>query len=221
MFTSLTLKIEQGLTLILGPSGTGKSTLLRLLVRLVEPDSGSITFKGKPLHGYSPLSLRREVALVFQLPRLFEGSVAFNLGYGPALQGKSLSRSEGEALLEQVKLPISLWEADAVELSIGQQQRVSLARALANRPGVLLLDEPTAALDPGSLQTLEQLIGELSENLSVVMVTHSPDQARRLGGRAVLLAQGSAVECGPDLLYHPKTELARAFLAGETLEETS
>lgn len=206
--------------MILGPSGTGKSTLLRLLVRLVDPDAGSIFFKGEPLHHYSPLSLRREVALVFQLPRLFEGSVAYNLGYGPALHGKSLSRTEGEALLSQVKLPLELWKADAAELSIGQQQRISLARALANKPGVLLLDEPTAALDPGSLQTLEHLISEFSKTLSVVMVTHSPDQARRLGGRAVLLAQGGAVECGPDLLHHPKTELAQAFFAGETLKET-
>ena len=176
--------IPEGSTAIVGPSGAGKSTLLRLLNRLADPDRGEVSYRGKPLAGYEPLALRREVALVPQLPALLEGTVESNLAYAAGLAGEPLAVAE---TLARAGLDPDFAGRDVAKLSVGEQQRAMLARALALRPAVLLLDEPTSALDHAARDTIEAALGELRReaDLSIVLVSHDPEQARRLGDRVL------------------------------------
>jgi putative ABC transport system ATP-binding protein len=176
--------IPQGSTAIVGPSGAGKSTLLRLLNRLADPDRGEISYRGRPLGSCEPLALRREVSLVPQLPALLEGTVESNLRYAAELAGEPL---DCEGTLGRAGLDPSFAERDVTKLSVGEQQRAMLARALAQRPSVLLLDEPTSALDHAARDRIEAALAELRRELeiSVVLVTHDPEQARRLGDRVL------------------------------------
>ena len=187
--------IPDGSTAIVGPSGAGKSTLLRLLNRLADPDRGEISYRGKPLAGYEPLALRREVALVPQLPALLEGTVESNLRYAAGLAGEPLVVDE---TLARAGLDPSFAGRDVARLSVGEQQRAMLARALAQRPAVLLLDEPTSALDHAARDTIEAAVGELrrSSELSIVLVSHDPEQARRLGDWVLRLEAGRVAGCG-------------------------
>jgi putative ABC transport system ATP-binding protein len=173
-------RIPEGATAIVGPSGAGKSTLLRLLNRLADPDRGEISYRGRPLDSYEPLALRRQVALVPQLPALLEGTVESNLRYAAELAGEPL---EVDATLRRAGLDPSFAERDVARLSVGEQQRAMLARALAQRPSVLLLDEPTSALDHAARDAIEATLASLrtESNLSLVLVSHDPEQARRLG----------------------------------------
>ncbi len=177
-------EIPEGATAIVGPSGAGKSTLLRLLNRLADPDRGEISYRGRPLDTYEPLALRREVSLVPQLPALLEGTVESNLRYAAELAGQPL---DVEATLARAGLDRSFAERDVGKLSVGEQQRAMLARALAQRPAVLLLDEPTSALDHAARDAIEATLAELrrESDLSIVLVSHDPEQARRLGDRVV------------------------------------
>src|SRR6187402_343533 len=149
---ALSAELPAGATAIVGPSGAGKSTLLRLLNRLADPDRGSIRFRGEPLGEREPRRLRREVALVPQLPALLEGTVRDNLAYAARLAGKPLDceRSLGLAGLDP-----EFAERPVERLSVGEQQRAMLGRALAQEPSVLLLDEPTSALDHESRDAVE------------------------------------------------------------------
>ncbi|HYG95782.1 MAG TPA: ATP-binding cassette domain-containing protein [Solirubrobacterales bacterium] len=176
--------IPEGSTAIVGPSGAGKSTLLRLLNRLADPDRGEISYRGRPLRAYEPLALRRQVALVPQLPALLEGTVESNLRYAAELAGKPLDLGE---TLRRAGLDPSFAERDVAKLSVGEQQRAMLARALAQRPAVLLLDEPTSALDHAARDRIETALAELRRELeiSVVLVSHDPEQARRLGDQVL------------------------------------
>lgn len=176
--------IPEGATAVVGPSGAGKSTLLRLLNRLADPDSGEISYRGRPLDTYEPLALRREVSLVPQLPALLEGTVESNLRYAAELAGEPLDVA---ATLARAGLDASFAERDVSRLSVGEQQRAMLARALAQRPRVLLLDEPTSALDPAARDAVEATLARLrsESDLSLVLVSHDPEQARRLGERVV------------------------------------
>jgi putative ABC transport system ATP-binding protein len=187
--------IPAGSTAIVGPSGAGKSTLLRLLNRLADPDRGEISYRGKPLAGYEPLALRREVALVPQLPALLEGTVESNLAYAAGLAGEPLAVAE---TLARAGLDPDFAGRDVARLSVGEQQRAMLARALAQRPAVLLLDEPTSALDHAARDTIEAALGELrrSSELSIVLVSHDPEQARRLGDWVLRLEAGRVAGCG-------------------------
>jgi putative ABC transport system ATP-binding protein len=187
--------IPAGSTAIVGPSGAGKSTLLRLLNRLADPDRGEISYRGKPLAGYEPLALRREVALVPQLPALLEGTVESNLAYAAGLAGEPLAVAE---TLARAGLDPDFAGRDVARLSVGEQQRAMLARALAQRPAVLLLDEPTSALDHAARDTFEAALGELrrSSELSIVLVSHDPEQARRLGDWVLRLEAGRVAGCG-------------------------
>ena len=142
---------------IVGASGSGKSSLLRLLNRLDEPTSGTVYLDGQDYRQLPPRELRRRVGMVTQRPYLFPGDVASNLRFGPAQRGESLPDDEIAQLLERVGLP-GFAAREVSVLSGGEQQRVSLARALANRPEVLLLDEPTSALDEESKLGIEELI---------------------------------------------------------------
>ena len=187
--------IPAGSTAIVGPSGAGKSTLLRLLNRLADPDRGEISYRGKPLAGYEPLALRREVALVPQLPALLEGTVESNLAYAAGLAGEPLAVDE---TLARAGLDPGFAGREVAKLSVGEQQRAMLARALAQRPAVLLLDEPTSALDHAARDTIEAALGELrrSSELSIVLVSHDPEQARRLGDWVLRLEAGRVAGCG-------------------------
>jgi putative ABC transport system ATP-binding protein len=141
----ISLQIEPGATALLGPSGSGKSTILRLLNRLADPDEGIVRIHGEDVRSEDVLELRRRAVLVPQLPAPLPGSVADNVKYGPSLLGRDV---DVQPLLERAGLDGSYAERGASELSVGEQQRVMLARALALEPEVLLLDEPTASLDP-------------------------------------------------------------------------
>jgi putative ABC transport system ATP-binding protein len=187
--------IPVGATAIVGPSGSGKSTLLRLLNRLADPDGGEISYRGKPLSGYDPLALRREVALVPQLPALLEGTVESNLRYAAGLARKEL---DAPRCLRLAGLGTEFADRDVARLSVGEQQRAMLARALAQEPDVLLLDEPTSALDHGARDAIEAALAELRQELeiSVVLVSHDPEQARRLSDWVVRLEAGRVVGCG-------------------------
>ena len=192
---SVSAGIEVGATAIVGPSGSGKSTLLRLLNRLADPDTGSISYRGRPLEEYDPLELRREVSLVPQLPSLLEGTVGSNLLYAASLSGKKL---DAERCLGLAGLDAGFSERDVSKLSVGEQQRAMLARALAQEPRVLLLDEPTSALDHAARDAIEATLAQLRQELeiSLVVVSHDPEQARRLAERAVRLEAGRVVACG-------------------------
>jgi putative ABC transport system ATP-binding protein len=186
------LDLEPGATAVVGPSGAGKSTLLRLLNRLADPQAGEVRLRGRPLRELEVLALRREVALVPQLPALLEGTVADNVSFGARLAGREADVTRA---LELAGLDSSFAPRDGAGLSVGEQQRVMLARSLALEPGVLLLDEPTAALDEGTRAGVERTLSGLRErlDLSLVLVTHDPEQARRMGDRIVTVADGQVV----------------------------
>ncbi|MGH2981459.1 MAG: ABC transporter ATP-binding protein [Solirubrobacterales bacterium] len=189
-------EIPTGTTSVVGPSGAGKSTLLRLLNRLVDPDSGQVGYNGRPLAEYDPLELRRRVSLVPQLPALADGSVEDNLGYAARLAG---CEPDGGRCLRLAGLDESFADRDSKRLSVGEQQRAMLARALAQQPEVLLLDEPTAALDEATRDAVEQTLAHLRREIdvSIVLVSHDPAQARRLGDWVVRLEDGRLTESGP------------------------
>ena len=182
---------------IVGPSGSGKSSFLRLLNRLDEPTSGTVFLEGQDYRQLPPRELRRRVGMVTQRPFLFPGNVASNLRFGPLQRGETLPDSEVSELLERVGLP-GFAARDVVNLSGGEQQRVSLARALANRPEVLLLDEPTSALDEEAKSGIEELICNLvRRNLATcVLVTHDRDQARRMCDRVAIMETGRLIQTG-------------------------
>jgi putative ABC transport system ATP-binding protein len=192
-------RLPVGASSLLGPSGSGKSTLLRLLNRLADPDSGRVLYEGTDVRERDPLELRREVSLVPQLPALIDGTVHDNIAYGPRLAGHSF---DARSCLELAGLDPAFEDRDASKLSVGEQQRVMLARALALEPRVLLLDEPTSALDHAARDAVEGTLNLLRARtaISLVVVTHDIDQARRLADYVVriesgrVIAEGSATE---------------------------
>jgi ABC-type iron transport system FetAB ATPase subunit len=172
-------KLPPGAVCVAGPSGSGKSTLLRLLNRLVDPDRGSVLYRGQDVREREVLGLRREVSLVPQLPALLDGTVAGNLRYAAELGGKE---PDVDRLLDLAGLDSSFAERDAARLSVGEQQRVMLARALAVEPALLLLDEPTSALDEAARDSVERTLLDMRArlDLSWVLVTHDSEQAARM-----------------------------------------
>ena len=205
---------------IIGPSGSGKTSLLRLMNRLDEPTSGRIFFKGKPVEEYSPHLLRRLVAIAFQSPKLFGPRVLDDLMYPFVIDQNpppdAEIRAGGLDLLKRVGLPADFIERDVDRLSGGEVMRVAIARALMRRPEVLLLDEPTAGLDPEAAQGLLDMVLALNVDtgLTIVVVTHRFAYAKQIGRRTMLLECGNVVEIGdtPEFFRNPKTELARIFI---------
>jgi putative ABC transport system ATP-binding protein len=195
----LSADLPEGVSAIVGPSGSGKSTLLRLLDRLSDPDSGSVRFRGTDTRQLDPLGLRREVALVPQLPALLDGTVADNLRFAADLAGREPDTEALLGLLDLAGLERSFGDRDVGRLSVGEQQRAMIARALALEPGVLLLDEPTSALDARARDSIERTVADLGRQLgaSIVIVTHDPLQARRLAGWIVEIDGGRTVRQGP------------------------
>jgi ABC-type methionine transport system ATPase subunit len=192
----VTVRLPVGASSVFGPSGSGKSTLLRLLNRLADPDTGRVVYEGKDVRELDPLALRREVSLVPQLPALVEGTVHDNVAYGPRLAGHSF---DARSCLELAGLDPDFEDRDAAKLSVGEQQRVMLARALALEPRVLLLDEPTSALDQAARDAVEGTLRRLRERtaISIVLVTHDVEQARRLADHVVRLDAGRVSAQGP------------------------
>lgn len=186
VFEHLRATFSDGATGIVGPSGVGKSTLLRLLNRLAEPTAGMVRYRGRDLRRLDVLALRREVGLVPQLPALLEGTAADNVAYGPRLAKRTVD-IDGSLRLAGLDPAFRTRRAD--ELSVGEQQRVMLARALALGPSVLLLDEPTSALDESSKTAIEATLRDLRDRLglSFVLVTHDLHQAARLTDRVLVL----------------------------------
>ena len=169
----------EGLTVIIGRSGVGKTTLLRLLNRLDDPDGGEVLFDGRDVRDYDVLELRRRVQLVSQVPVTFPGTVAENLAVADGT-------ADAEGLLDRVGLSPALASRLADRLSVGEAQRMSLARALARRPQALLLDEPTSALDSISKTAIEELIrGLAKDGLTIVMISHDPSAATELGDHVI------------------------------------
>jgi tungstate transport system ATP-binding protein len=202
---------------LVGPSGAGKSTLLRLLNFLERPTSGSLVFDGRPVNGTVPLAVRREVTTVFQRPLLQRFPVRANVAYGLRLRGLPADGRVDE-MLARVGLA-SLARRSARTLSGGEMQRVALARALVIRPRVLLLDEPTANLDPYHVDLIEGLVREVHarEGTTVVLVTHNIFQARRLADRTGLLLGGRLVELAETAAFFgsPADPRTAAFVRGE------
>jgi len=192
----VSVRLPVGASSVVGPSGSGKSTLLRLLNRLADPDSGRVVYEGTDVRDRDPLELRREVSLVPQLPALIEGSVHDNVAYGPRLAGHSF---DARRCLELAGLDPAFEDRDSSKLSVGEQQRVMLARALALQPRVLLLDEPTSALDQSARDAVEATLGGLRARtaISVVVVTHDMAQARRLADYVVRIEEGLVTAHGP------------------------
>ena len=205
---------------IIGPSGAGKTTILRLLNGLESPRAGRVLLDGEDIADLDPLELRRRVGMVFQSPALFDGSVGENVGFGLEVRGTPAAAREervGECL-DLVGLPRSCRPRDARDLSRGEQQGVAIARALAPGPEVLLMDEPTSALDPTAAARIVRLVRELNRRLevTVVFVTHLMEQARETCDRALVVVEGARVEEGEiaQLLESPSSELTRRFVAG-------
>jgi putative ABC transport system ATP-binding protein len=188
------------ITVLCGPSGGGKSSLLRLLNRLEDPDRGDILLDGRPISEYAVTKLRHRVALVFQTPVMFSGTVSDNLAVAAELAGVPDSHFDHQAsqVMLLAELEPSLLERPGDELSVGQKQRVNLARALMTSPEVLLLDEPTSALDPETSRALMKTIGSLSEvrQLTIIMATHRVSEAREYARHAVVLRDGHVVDSG-------------------------
>ena len=194
----VSFSVEQGDVLaVIGPSGSGKSSLLRLLNRLDEPTAGTVFLDEKDYREITPRELRRRVGMLLQQPFLFPGRVAENLVYGPKAHGGDLTPERTEELLASVGLA-GYGGRDVARLSGGEAQRVSLARTLANEPEVVLLDEPTSALDEAARLGVEELIcGIINQRgLTCVIVTHDHTQAVRMAKRAVLLEAGRVVAEG-------------------------
>jgi phosphate transport system ATP-binding protein len=226
----VTLPVRQGEVLaLIGPSGCGKTTLLRSLNRLVEitPTArrgGRITLDGEDIDQMEVTALRRRVSMVFQQPNPFPMSVFDNVAY--ALREQGSGRPGKEALMSHVGdalLRAGLWDEvgatldhPALRLSGGQQQRLCIARALAARPEVLLLDEPCSALDPRSTQVIEELILKLRDEVAVVIVTHNMQQALRIADHVGFMYLGELVEYGPagQVFGDPREARTREYVGG-------
>jgi tungstate transport system ATP-binding protein len=205
---------------LVGPSGAGKSTLLRLLNFLEPPTEGHIRFLDAEFSASRtiPLRLRRRVTTVFQRPILLNQTVRANVSYGLRLRGRRDSDRQVETALEQVGLE-GLAQQRARTLSGGEAQRVALARALVLQPEVLLLDEPTANLDPYNVSLIEEIVRRINHErgTTVVLVTHNVFQARRLGQRVALLLEGQIVEVAEveDFFESPGDPRTAAFVRGD------
>ena len=223
---------DREVTAIIGPSGCGKSTLLRCLNRMHEtvPNArvaGSVLLDGLDIYarGVNAIEVRRHVGMVFQRPTPFPTmSIRDNVAAGLQILGRGKpSRSETDHIVEDALRRTALWDEvnnrlreSAVSLSGGQQQRLCIARALATRPAVLLLDEPTASLDPISTQKVEELVYELRRDMTIVIVTHNMQQAARVSDRTAFMLAGELVEFAPTnaLFTTPADSRTEAYITG-------
>jgi tungstate transport system ATP-binding protein len=206
------LTVEKGeIMALIGPTGSGKTTLLRLIDLLEQPDEGSVVFDGvlvSALPEKERQKARRRMAMVFQKPVMFKASVRENVSYGLKIRGKSEEEKVRDAL-EAVGL-LGYETRDANTLSGGEMQRIALARALILEPELLLLDEPTANLDPKSAASIDQIIQDLSgQKTAVIMATHNMQQCKRLANRVTVLKGGRVAGRGrPEDIFSQKMPLS-------------
>ena len=193
ILNGVSLTVNEGeIASITGASGSGKTTLLRLLNRLDDPDSGRIFFHRKSIFEYDPLELRRRIGMVFQLPAIFDGTVLDNLTFAFRIRKENIDMEKVKSVLEEAGLPAEYLKKDASKLSVGEKQRLTIARAVLNNSELLLMDEPTSALDMENTLGIELLIKKLNrlERLTFIIVTHNLEQANRLGGKQLRIKDG-------------------------------
>ncbi len=209
---------------IVGPSGAGKTTLLRMINMLTPPDEGTILYNGQPAPDKGParLMLQRNMAMVFQKTLLFRDSVYNNVAYGLKARGYNLDETKNcvDSLLDQVGLK-ELANRRADTLSGGEAQRVAIARAVVFDPELLLLDEPTANLDPANIEVIEDMILKMNreQNITVIMVTHNIFQARRIANKVVFVNEGKIIETGDteQIFSKPHKLQTKAFIEGRMI----
>jgi len=222
----LTVPANQVVALI-GPSGCGKSTLLRCFNRMndligVARVEGRVDFHGQDLYGpdVDPVEVRRRIGMVFQKPNPFPKSIYDNVAFGPIVNG---FQGDMDRLVEESLRQAALWDEvsdrlndSAYALSGGQQQRLCIARTLAVRPEIVLMDEPASALDPIATQRIEELIYELKQQYTIVIVTHNMQQAARISDYTAFLYMGDLVEYGPTetIFTNPREERTEAYVTG-------
>jgi len=213
----------QGKTYVLiGPSGAGKSTLLKIIDFLEKPTQGQVFYNGLPVKNeVERLALQRKIGMVFQQPVLFSGTVLDNLFYGLKVRGEKLRPNKGKLLKVMEKVGLAKMEKQkATTLSGGEQQRLALARSMILEPELLLLDEPTANLDPANVKLIEDLLGEIKQRgTTIIMVTHNLFQAKRLADEVLFFYEGNLIESKrvEKLFTSPEHELTQAFLNGEMI----
>lgn len=220
---------ENKVTALIGPSGCGKSTFLRSLNRLNELIEGT-TIKGQIYLDQQPIyssevdvvALRKKVGMVFQKPSVFPMSIYDNVAYGPRIHGIK-NKSRLDEIVEKSLKAANLWKevsdrlkSPAARMSGGQQQRLVIARVLAVEPEVILMDEPASALDPISTTRLEELIGELKENYTIVIVTHNMQQAARVSDYTGFFLSGELIEFGKttELFVNPRDKRTEDYITG-------
>ncbi len=217
-------------TAFIGPSGCGKSTFLRCLNRMNDTIpaarvTGRIALDGEDIYDprVDPVQLRAKVGMVFQKPNPFPKSIYENVAYGPRIHGLARTRADMDAIVEKALRRAALWDetkdrlqAGGTGLSGGQQQRLCIARAIATEPEVLLMDEPASALDPIATAQIEELIDELRQNYSVVIVTHSMQQAARVSQRTAFFHLGHLVEYGEtgQIFTNPRDPRTESYISG-------
>ena len=217
------------ITALIGPSGCGKSTFLRTLNRMNDliqgvKITGAVTYHGEDIYaGQTDVTaLRKSIGMVFQKPNPFPMSIYDNVAYGPKLHD-NLSKADLNDLVERSLRGAALWDEvkdrlkkSALSLSGGQQQRLCIARALSVSPDVLLMDEPTSALDPASTMKIEELMGQLKQDYTVVIVTHNMQQAARISDRTAFFLTGDLVESGKtdDIFTMPKDKRTEDYITG-------
>lgn len=226
----ISLSLRRGsITALIGPSGCGKTTFLRTLNRMNDHIdgfriSGRVLLEGQNIYApeVDPVLLRRRVGMVFQRPNPFPLSILANVTWG--LKGQGLTRKEQRERAEQSLIQAGLWDEvkdrlgeSALRLSGGQQQRLCIARALAVQPDVLLMDEPTSALDPTAARRIEELMLELKQKYTVVLVSHNMHQAARVSDQVAFFYRGELVEYGPTESFfgNPQDERTRRYISGE------
>ncbi len=221
---------DRSVTAFIGPSGCGKSTFLRCLNRMNDTIEGarvdgSLKLDGEEINDprLDPVVLRARVGMVFQKPNPFPKSIFDNVAYGPRIHGLAQTTEELEAIVEDSLLKAGLWDevADRLDhpgtsLSGGQQQRLVIARAIAVNPEVILMDEPCSALDPIATARIEELIDELRENYTIIIVTHSMQQAARVSQKTAFFHLGELVEFGPTeaIFTNPQDQRTQDYVMG-------
>jgi len=222
--------LDKTVTAFIGPSGCGKSTFLRCLNRMNDTIAvcrveGDILLDGEDIYDkkVDPVQLRAKVGMVFQKPNPFPKSIYDNVAYGPKIHGLTKNKAELDEIVESSLRKAALWnevkdrlDAPGTGLSGGQQQRLCIARAVATSPEVLLMDEPCSALDPIATAQVEELIDELRENFSVVIVTHSMQQAARVSQRTAFFHLGNLVEFGEtgQIFTNPSDPRTESYITG-------
>ncbi len=222
--------LPKKVTALIGPSGCGKSTFLRCLNRMNDTIKGTrlegeILFEGNNIYDPTvdlPL-LRQRIGMVFQKPNPFPQSIFDNVAFGPRVTAMKLNKNELDNLVEQSLRQAALWDdvklilkQDALSLSLGQQQRLCIARLLAVHPEVILMDEPASALDPIATSHIEALITELKKNYTIVIVTHNMQQASRISDFTGLFWMGELVEMSPtDIMFtNPTQKISEDYITG-------